>query len=267
MLNVPPTQQEINDAKTRNAKEVSYQYSKSTESWCLLHTYVDRVDIIGDTRFVMCHSELVCVGMCMRCGHIGVEMNEVTSCNCRNEIAHLLNGDVSRWTYANVHICRDDESEENYFVMHPMKFCKFHNGMIDEDENGPLQQLREKVKVPLKSLVDMGREDGIYESNVVRQHSMTLAVLFERKTSTGGAIRLQWLVGNPGEYEPTLRDIKVALIEAMSHTTTHKKFMLSFKSDDKWYVPYKAGKNYIRGNADFYQVLMTVNGLRKLRER
>ena len=64
-----------------------------------------------------------------------------------------------------------------------------------------------------------------------------------------------------------MRDIKVALIEAMSHTTTHKKFMLSFKSDDKWYVPYKAGKNYIRGNADFYQVLMTVNGLRKLRER
>ena len=148
-----------------------------------------------------------------------------------------------------------------------MKFCKFHNGMIDEDENGPLQQLREKVKVPLKYLADMGREDGVCESNVARQHSMTLAALFERKTSTGGAMRLQWLVGNPGEHEPTMRDIKVALIEAMSHATTHKKFMLTFKRGDKWYVPCKAGKNCIRGNEDFHHVLMTVNGLRKLRER
>ena len=96
---------------------------------------------------------------------------------------------------------------------------------------------------------------------------LTLAVLFERKTSTGGATRLQWLVGNPGEYEPTMGDIKAALIEAMSHTTTHKRFMLTFKRGDKWHVPCKAGKNYVRGNEDFYHVLMTVNGLRKLRER
>ena len=80
----------------------------------------------------------------------------------------------------------------------------------------------------------------------VRQHSMTLAVLFERKTSTGGAMRLQWLVGNPGEHEPTMGDIKAALVEAMSHATTHKKFMLTFKRGDKWCVPCKAGKNHVR---------------------
>ena len=150
--------------------------------------------------------------------------------------------------------------------MHPMKFCKFHNGMIDEDENGSLEQLREKVKMPLKSLLGMGREDGICESNVARQFSMTLAALFERKTSSKGAMRLQWLVGSPGGYEPTMEDIKAALIEAMSHMT-HKKFMLTFKKGDKWHIPCKAGKNHIRGNEDFYHVLMTVNGLRKLRER
>ena len=96
---------------------------------------------------------------------------------------------------------------------------------------------------------------------------MTLAVLFERKTSTGGAMRLQWLAGNPGEHEPTMGDIKAALIEAISHATTHKKFMLTFNGGDKWHVPCKAGKNCIRGNEDFCHVLMTVNGLGKLRER
>ena len=81
-----------------------------------------------------------------------------------------------------------------------------------------------------------------------------------------GAMRLQWLVGNPGGYEPTMGDIKAALIEAMSHMT-HAKFMLTFKKGDKWHIPCKAGKKNIRGNEDFYHALMTVEGLRKLRER
>ena len=75
-----------------------------------------------------------------------------------------------------------------------------------------------------------------------------------------------WLAGNPGGCEPTMEDIKAALIEAMSHMT-HKKFMLTFKKGDKWHIPCKAGKNHIRGNEDFYQAKMTANGLRKLRER
>ena len=62
-------------------------------------------------------------------------------------------------------------------------------------------------------------------------------------------------------------DIKSALIEAMCHATTYKKFMLTFKKGDKWHIPCKAGKKHIRGNEDFYHALMTVNGLRKLRER
>ena len=146
--------------------------------------------------------------------------------------------------------------------------CSAKNLKLTQVEHAcsPLEQLREKVKMPLKSLLDMGQEDGICESNVVRQFSMTLAVLFERKPSSKGAIRLQWLVGNPGGYEPTMEDIKAALIEAMSHMP-HKKFMLTFKRGDKWCVPCEAGKNCVRGNEDFYHVLMTVNGLRKLRER
>ena len=66
---------------------------------------------------MMHHSELVCTGCCMRCGHIGVEMNEAASCNCRHEIAHLPNGDVTRWKCANAHVCKDDESSHGLMTL------------------------------------------------------------------------------------------------------------------------------------------------------
>ena len=57
-----PSQDNINEAKTLNAKDISYHCSEVTHSWCLLHWFIRDVLEIGGERTVTFDSEYLDIG-------------------------------------------------------------------------------------------------------------------------------------------------------------------------------------------------------------
>ena len=111
----------------------------------------------------------------------------------------------------------------------------------------------------------MKKEDGIGESNVIHIRTMTIGLLFFHRCILGKTIRLQYLVDNPGIFQPTLQHIKAALREAMS-SVEHDWFLLAFNKGDKWCVQYKDNHEMHKGNKDSFTVKMTVEQLDELHE-
>ena len=105
------------------------------------------------------------------------------------------------YKYATMHIVLNDGNDEEHIAINPMKHCKFMHGTINEEE--PFVQLREMVKMPLKSNQAMVAEDGIINSNIAQICEMTLETLFTKKCHRGEAIRLELPHGSPGGLEPT----------------------------------------------------------------
>ena len=150
-----------------------------------------------------------------------------------------------------------------FFAMHPMKFCKWHNAELEESEL--CLQSQENVKMPLKSMADMKKEDGIVESNVIHIRTMTMELLFFHRCILGKTIRLQHLVGNPGIFQPTSQHVKAALREAMS-SVEHDWFLLAFNKGDKWKMQHKENHKMHKGNKDSFIVKLTVEQLDELHE-
>ena len=105
----------------------------------------------------------------------------------------------------------------------------------------------------------------MFESNIVHIRNMTLGLLFFRRCILGKTIRLQYLVGNPGRFQPTLEHVKAGLREAMSEVE-HDWFLLAFNKGDKWCAPHKKNHEMHMGNKDRLTVKMTADQLDELDE-
>ena len=160
----------INEAKKINARESSHQFDESNEVWNMIHWFLGPVIEDEGSRMVHYNSEYLTVGNCLTCGNVGMNDQEVKSCRCQ---CLMTQGSAGKtWKHETVHIALSEEDKNMFFAMHPMKFCKWHNAELDEDEL--CLQSQENAKTPLKSMADMKKEDGIVDSNVIHIRTMTL---------------------------------------------------------------------------------------------
>ena len=77
---------------------------------------------------------------------------------------------------------------------------------------------------------------------------------------------MQHLDGDPGEFKPTLEQLKTGSRGAM-RDLAHDWFAPTFDRGDRWHAPCKKNDDNYRGNKDRFHVKMTANQLDELRER